>query len=62
MTFKIFRILCPRTEINSAVEEGEGRENCSKQREGQRDNNIVVNNLLIFNIYVASCNNNAIFI
>ena len=45
MTFKICRILCPRTEINSAVEEGEGRGNCSQQREGQRDNNIVVNNL-----------------
>ena len=47
---------------NSAFEEGEGSANCSKQREGQRDNNILLNNLWVFNIYVASCSDDAIFI
>ena len=37
---------------NSAIEEGEGNTSRSKQREGERENNILFNNLCVFDIFV----------
>ena len=42
--FKIHGVLCPRTE-KTLMEEGQGSASRSKQKEGQRDNNILFNNL-----------------
>ena len=37
---------------NSAIEEGEGSTSYSKWREGQRDNNILFNNLWVFDGFI----------
>ena len=44
MTFKIYGVLCPRNEKTLLLWKVTGSTNHSKQRKGQRENKILLNN------------------
>ena len=62
VTFKICGVLCSRNEKTLPLRKVAGSTSRSEQREGQRENKILFNNLSFQYFCVASCNNNAIFV